>query len=127
LHASPKLIVGWVGQLLDEVGRGDSALGVDVQLDLEEVLLEGADEVEDQLDDEILVVFFKIFVCDEESNVVILHRVGPTLIGFLRMSSKASAREATMDENLLAMSLSISSFFLSVKLIYVITAVLCRN
>jgi hypothetical protein len=39
-------------------------------------------------------------------------------MGFLRMTSNAYALDAVMVENLLAISLSISSFFLRVKLIY---------
>lgn len=44
---------------------------------------------------------------------------GGTLMGLRRSNSKASARDAAIDENLLAISLSISSFFLSVKLTYI--------
>ncbi len=61
---SPEFFVGRVGQLVDEEGRSYSALSVDVELDFEQVLLQSADEVDDQFYDEVLIVFLHYLACD---------------------------------------------------------------
>ena len=59
MHESPKLFVGWVGQLIDEEGGCDSALCVYVQFHLQEILFECAHQVDDQLDYEVLVILLQ--------------------------------------------------------------------
>lgn len=84
ITCSPELLIGWVGKLIDKEGRCDSALRVDVQLNLQQVLLQGADQVDDQLDDKVLVIFLQGLIGHQQRYIVVLNKTGHTLMGFLR-------------------------------------------
>jgi len=59
MRESPKLFVGWVGQLIDEEGGRDSALCIYVQFHLQQILFERADQVDDKFDYEVLVILLQ--------------------------------------------------------------------
>lgn len=105
-----------VGQLVHEVSGADSGLGVNVELDFKQVLFKGADQTDDQLDDEVLVVLLQSVAGNEQCHIVVLSYERLTLMGFLRTNSSISARAATIPENLPTIILSISSLFFMVKL-----------
>ena len=94
----------------------DSGLGVNVELDFKQVLFKGADQTDDQLDDEVLVVLLQSVAGNEQCHIVVLSYERLTLMGFLRTNSSISARAATIPENLPTIILSISSLFFMVKL-----------
>ena len=56
--------VGWrIGELLDEESGGDSALSVNIQFYLQEVLLQCAHQVEHQVNNKVLAVALQQLVC----------------------------------------------------------------
>lgn len=71
-QASVELFFGSVGELSHEVCGCDSALGVYVEFDLHQILLNGAHQVDDQLNDEVLIVLLEHFVGDQQRNVIVL-------------------------------------------------------
>jgi hypothetical protein len=56
---SEELIIDGVGDGVDEESGANSGLGVDIEFDFHEVFFEGGDEVDDDLNDAIFLVFLE--------------------------------------------------------------------
>lgn len=59
---SPYLIIVLLGDLFHEEGWSDAALRIDVELNFQQIFLQSPRQVQNQLDDEILIVFLQVFV-----------------------------------------------------------------
>ena len=71
------------------MGGSDSALGVDIKFNFQEIFLKGSHQTDNQLNDEATVIDLQYLICHQQGYIIALYFILRTFIAFFRSNSNA--------------------------------------